>query len=67
VFALVTDGIVETPDDQSVEFGLERLAGILCEMAEVPLSEVFEYALGAVRRHGLPRDDQTLMLVRAVG
>lgn len=66
VFALVTDGIVETADGQESEFGLERLEGILCNLAGRPLSEIFEAAFAAVKRHGAQEDDRTLLLVRAL-
>jgi serine phosphatase RsbU (regulator of sigma subunit) len=66
VFALVTDGVVETADSQEAEFGLERLENILCNMAGYPLSEIFETAVAAVTRHGTQRDDRTLLLIRAL-
>jgi serine phosphatase RsbU (regulator of sigma subunit) len=64
MFALVTDGIVETADVQESAFGLERLEGILCNLAGSTLSQIFEAALGAVTKHGIQQDDQTLLLVR---
>jgi len=66
IFALVTDGIVETADGQEAQFGLERLEHILCTLAGDPLSDIFEAALAAVTRHGTQQDDRTLLLVRAL-
>ncbi len=66
VFVLVTDGIVETADEQGCQFGFERLEQILCDFAERPLPQIFEAVLGAVTRHGMQQDDQTLLLVRAL-
>jgi serine phosphatase RsbU (regulator of sigma subunit) len=66
MFALVTDGIVETGDSQEAQFGLERLEHILGNLAECPLSEIFEAALADVTRHGTQQDDRTLLLVRAL-
>jgi serine phosphatase RsbU (regulator of sigma subunit) len=65
VFALATDGLVEVTGEGDVEFGFERLEEILCDLAGLPLSEMFDAALGAVARHGGQQDDQTLLLVRA--
>lgn len=66
VFALITDGMVETADGQEAEFGLERLETILRNMAGRPLSEIFEAAFTAVTRHGAQEDDRTLLLLRAL-
>jgi sigma-B regulation protein RsbU (phosphoserine phosphatase) len=66
LFALVSDGVVETDDAEEEEFGLERLEYILCDYAGRPLPEIFDAALAAVTRHGTPEDDQTLLLVRAL-
>jgi len=66
VFMLVTDGIVEAADRHEAEFGFERLEQILWDLAERPLSEIFDAALAAVTRHGTQHDDQTLLLVRAL-
>lgn len=67
LFALVTDGIVETTDAQEEEFGLDRLAQLVSRLAARPLPEIFETVLAAVARHGAQRDDRTLLLVRVLG
>jgi serine phosphatase RsbU (regulator of sigma subunit) len=66
VFVLLTDGVVEAADAEEAEFGFERLEQILCDLAGRPLSEIYEAALAAVRRHGVQEDDQTLFLVRVL-
>lgn len=66
VFALVTDGIVETADGHEAEFGLEPLERILCERAGRSLPEIFRLAIAAVNEHGSQQDDRTVLLVRAL-
>jgi serine phosphatase RsbU (regulator of sigma subunit) len=66
MFVLVTDGVVEAADEQGTQFGFGRLEQLLRDLAERPLSEIFEAALAAVTRHGTQHDDQTLLLVRAL-
>jgi phosphoserine phosphatase RsbU/P len=67
LFALITDGVVETADAHDEEFGLERVEDILCKLAGRPLPEIFEAALAAVGEYGIQQDDRTLMLVRVLG
>jgi phosphoserine phosphatase RsbU/P len=67
LFAMVTDGIVETTDAWDEEFGLARLERVLCESAHRPLARVYDVALEAVRQYGEQADDRTLMLVRVLG
>jgi len=66
IFALVTDGVVEVGEEQDADLGCERLAQMLCDLAERPLSDIAEGMHTEVRRHGTQRDDQTILLVRAV-
>jgi len=66
VFAIVTDGIVETMAGEE-EFGLQRLEHILCEFAGRSLPDIFQAAVAAVNCYGTQQDDQTLMLVRVLG
>jgi serine phosphatase RsbU (regulator of sigma subunit) len=67
VFAMLTDGLVETTDAWAEEFGLQRLENVLRDSAGQSLSEIYEAAMDAVHRHGNPSDDRTLMLVRVLG
>jgi len=66
IFALVTDGIVEAGEDQDADFGLERLAQILCDSPQRPLADIVEAVQAEIQRYGTPQDDQTVLLVRAV-
>lgn len=66
VLAFLTDGLVEVEDAREGEFGIERIEGLIRAGAGDPLPAVFEGILSAVRAHGPQRDDQTLLLVRAV-
>ena len=66
VFALFTDGLVETLDAEERQFGLERMEDILRDRAVHPTSEIFQATLAAVMRHGEQHDDRTLLVVRAL-
>jgi hypothetical protein len=68
LLALFTDGIVEAPNRAGDEFGEERLAELLRECRELPLDEIVERVLDALRAwtEGTPAyDDVTLVLARA--
>jgi serine phosphatase RsbU (regulator of sigma subunit) len=66
VFALMTDGIVETTDDHDFQFGSAPVEQILRSRAECPLSEIYQEALTAVGHFGTQQDDRTLLLVRVL-
>lgn len=65
LFAIFTDGLVETTDAWEEEFGLQRMGNVLLQFAGRPLTEIYDAAPDAVRRHGRQADDRTLLLVRA--
>ena len=68
VLALYTDGIVEAPDAQGVEFGEERLIETLRKNQGRDLDEIIVNVLSEVERWtggGAAHDDATLVLVRA--
>jgi serine phosphatase RsbU (regulator of sigma subunit) len=65
IFALVTDGVVEVGEDQDADLGFERLARILRDFPERPLSEITAAVHAEVNRRGIQQDDQTVLLVRA--
>lgn len=65
VFALVTDGVVEAGQDRDADFGFERLAQILRDLPERPLSDIAATMHAEVKLHGIQQDDQTVLLVRA--
>jgi hypothetical protein len=67
LFAIPTDGLVETTNDLDEEFGLERLGRVVSQHVSRPLPEIFEAALTAVSKHGAQRDDRTLLLIRMLG
>jgi serine phosphatase RsbU (regulator of sigma subunit) len=66
LFAIFTDGLVETMDIWDEAFGLQRMEDVLCEFADRRLPDIYDAALDAVGRHGRQADDRTLMLVRVL-
>ena len=66
LFLMMTDGISEVPDANDDEFGLDRLEQLLRDNAEQPLRQLWELIMGEVKRHGVPQDDQTLLLLRVL-
>jgi len=66
LFAMFTDGFVETSDAWEGDSGLQRLENVLCECAGLALPDIFDAAIDAVGRHGKQADDRTLMLVRVL-
>jgi Stage II sporulation protein E (SpoIIE) len=66
LFLMITDGISEVPDADDEEFGLERLEQLLRDNAAEPLPQLWQVIMGAVARHGVQQDDQTLLLLRVL-
>ena len=66
LFLLMTDGISEVPNASDEEFGLDRLELLLRNNAGQPLPQLWESIMDAVKRYGVQRDDQTLLLLRVV-
>jgi len=66
LFLLMTDGISEVPNASDEEFGLDRLELLLRNNAGQPLPQLWESIMAEVKRYGVQRDDQTLMLLRVV-
>lgn len=64
VFALYTDGLLETANAAGEEFGIERLAEELRKHAKEPLQSICRSVRDSVARHGAPFDDQSLLLLR---
>ena len=64
IFALVTDGLIETLNQQDEEFGLTRLEHLLLQNATRPLPEIFDALIAAVSTFGPQKDDRTVLLVR---
>ena len=65
LFALVTDGIVETTNDADEEYGLEPVERLLAKYSSAPLEKIFDALIADVSRHGPAADDRTVLLVRA--
>lgn len=66
LFALYTDGLVETMNPAGELFGEERLRSLIHSRARDPLAEIHAAVFSAVDAHGPRADDQTLLLVRLV-
>lgn len=64
IFALVTDGLIETLNKNDEEFGLQRLEQLLLQNAARPLPEIFDALIAAVSAFGPQKDDRTVLLVR---
>jgi hypothetical protein len=65
--ALLTDGLPEVTDASDEQFGLERIGEIMARNAEGSLADLTETIFVAARRYGRQTDDETLVLVRAIG
>ena len=64
LFALLSDGIVETEDASGSEFGLERIERILTDDGARPLKAIANRIVTELAAFGSRRDDQSLLLIR---
>ncbi len=64
VFALYTDGLLETVNSAGEEFGLTRLQEELRKRGKEPLDVICRSLEESVARHGGQFDDQSLLLIR---
>jgi sigma-B regulation protein RsbU (phosphoserine phosphatase) len=64
LFALLSDGIVETEDAVGSEFGLERIERILMDDGAHPLKDIAKRIMTELADFGIRRDDQSLLLIR---
>ena len=67
VLALFSDGIIEANNLKQEEFGTRRLENVLRQNAQRPLPEIIDKLFVELRQFEggrLPRDDQTLVLLR---
>lgn len=64
LFALLSDGIVETEDALSSEFGLERVEDLLTKYGSHSLKDIANKITTALAAFGSRRDDQSLLLIR---
>ncbi len=68
LLAMFSDGLVEAASSD-VEFGMRRLENLFRENAKRPLAQVIDLVFTQIARFERgqpPRDDQTLMLIRAL-
>jgi serine phosphatase RsbU (regulator of sigma subunit) len=63
IFALVTDGLIETLNQKVEEFGLSRLEHVLLQNAVHPPPEILDALIAAVSAFGPQKDDRTVLLV----
>src|SRR5215472_2953248 len=64
VFALYTDGLLETANAKGEEFGIARLSEVLRKHSKQPLETICQAVQENVARHGAQFDDQSLLLIR---
>jgi sigma-B regulation protein RsbU (phosphoserine phosphatase) len=64
VFALYTDGWLETANAAGEEFGLARLHSELQKHGKEPLAAICRSLQASVAKHGAQFDDQSLLLIR---
>jgi serine phosphatase RsbU (regulator of sigma subunit) len=63
---MLTDGILEVPNDKDEEFGLTRLEQLLTQHAAHPLPQIWELIMSEVQHYGVQQDDQSLFLLRTL-
>jgi Stage II sporulation protein E (SpoIIE) len=66
VFALYTDGFLETANKAGEEFGVSRLKAELQKHGKEPLGAICQSIRESVSRHGGQFDDQSILLIRKV-
>jgi hypothetical protein len=64
IFALYTDGLLETANAAGEEFGIKRLEAELQKGGNEPLEVICRSIQESIARHGAQFDDQSLILVR---
>jgi sigma-B regulation protein RsbU (phosphoserine phosphatase) len=64
IFALYTDGLLETANAAGEEFGIKRLEAELLKCGTKPLDAIYRSVQESVARHGGQFDDQSLLLIR---
>jgi serine phosphatase RsbU (regulator of sigma subunit) len=66
VFALFSDGIVETANAMDDQFGVDRVAAQLAAIPSKPLEEILEAVLAAAAAHGASHDDRSILVIRVL-
>jgi hypothetical protein len=64
VFALFSDGIVETTNAVDEQFGVDRVAAQLAAIASRPLEQILEAVIASAAAHGTSDDDRSMLLIR---
>ena len=67
IFALISDGIFEQPDDSEEQFGIDRIIDIVRENSTLPMKGLVEKIHQAVLAHAgkaVQDDDMTIVLVK---
>ena len=64
LFALYTDGYVETANATGEEYGIQRLQAEFHKFGNKPLAEIHTALVASLRRHGPQFDDQSILLIR---
>jgi serine phosphatase RsbU (regulator of sigma subunit) len=64
VFALFSDGIVETVNAADDQFGVNRVAAQLAAAPAKSLEEIVEAVIAAAAAHGASGDDRSMLLIR---
>ena len=67
LFVILTDGLTEVFNKRDQEFGLDAIKTLIGERGTNPLEALQAAILEAVKRHGPQMDDQTILLIRALG
>ena len=66
VFALFSDGIVESANAIDEQFGVDRVAEQLAAVASIPLEEILEAVIAAAAAYGASHDDRSILVIRVL-
>ena len=66
VFALFSDGIVESANAIDEQFGVDRVAEQLAAAASKPLEEILEAVIAAAAAYGASHDDRSILVIRVL-
>jgi len=67
LLAVVSDGFLEVTNAKGEEFGMEALERLVAGSAKEPLPQIVDRLVAETARFGSQQDDQTILLVRALG
>ena len=66
VFALFSDGIVESANAMDEQFGVNRIAAQLSTMPSKPLQQIVDAVIAAAAAHGASHDDRSILVIRVL-